>query len=501
MYRVNTEQLLERVRSDNLQFTDFANYLEMDLKNDVDIASLMHELNVVHGPMMALFMLQGYDINAKSTQGQTPEEILEHKLKNFLQQKKELEQNNISSDSFLKITDKIKKTQEAIKILKTVQKLIADNEAQEVSAEKQMNMFEFLSASADGEFFGIITQDQDMYMDIAQSLAFYQKNHRKERLNLKKLLRRGRYDKVQIEKNTQNMSEKSLALLCQNANGTPKLLYHGGLIPEYEVFLPLSHCGTFEAAYERLHNTGDDLKQNARMVPLYLKIKSPCRIPDLIDHNLKEYKMMTFYTWVQNEKGIDFIQKAYEKNKTKDLYLRKTFYKMELPPQFDYIFNQPMRMNMNDVYDELSLRRVYSWDKSKDKEMREKNNRERLIYARMIHYFEKQGYDGFVYNNSHEDIGSDSYICFRREQFLFASDKNIEMKIQAPICKNEEKLAALEAKQMQECQKTHLSVEDASDYAVCADRFIETAKRYGIGNKQSNTPSVFWNKIKKFCRT
>lgn len=508
MYRTDTEEALKRVRLDNLKYTDFANYLEIDLHNDVNIASLMQEIDVVHGPMLCWFMLQGYDINAKSIQGQTPKKILEHKLKNFLKQKKEAEQNESPSISPLKIEEKIKKTQEAINILKTVQQLITNNDPckyfEEISDLDAINPLEYLAASDNGEFNTYITKSQKTYMNMAKMLALHQKSRRAERLNLKKLLKRGGYDKVQIEKNAKTISEKSLSLLCLNDNGIPKLLYHGGLIQENNVFLPLSHCGSFEAAYERLHNTEDDLKQNARMIPLYLKMKSPYRIPDLIEHNLAGYKMLFFYAWLQNEKGPDFIQKAYKKNESKNLYLQQMFYKMELPPQFDYIFNQPMRMKMNDVYDELSLRRIYSWDKSENKEIREKNNRERLIYARMIRYFEQQGYDGFVYSNMNEDVFSDSYICFRREQFLHAADKNIKMKIQTPIYKNEEKLTALEEKQICECTKTHLTPQEAQQYAFGARKFIETARRYSPDNKKrstSNTITHFWNKIKKFCRT
>ena len=506
MWRTNTEEVLKRVRLDNLKYTDFVTYNEIDLQNDVNIASLMQEIDVIHGPMLCWFMLQGYDINAKSVQGQTPQEILEHKLNSFLKQKKELDDNENSSTSSLEIASKIKKTQEAIQILKTVQQLIAD----EVSPSKETLEFdeEFLlgclGASANGEFCDYLTKNQSVYMNLAKMLAIYQKSRHAERLNVKELLKRGGYDKLQIEENEQNMSEKSLALLCRNDDGTPKLLYHGGLIHEDDVFLPLSHCGSFMAAYERLYNTEDNLKKNSQIIPLYLKMKSPFRIPDLIDHDINGYKKLLFYTWLRNEKGTDFIQKAYEKNKTKDLYLQQMFYKMELPPQFDYIFNQPMRMKMNDVYDELSLSRIYSWDTSEDKEIREKNNRERLVYARLIRYFEQQGYDGFVYENTHEDVTSDSYICFRREQFLNASDKNIDMKIQMPVYKNEEKLAALETKQMLECQKTHLTPQEAKQYISSANKFIETTRRYSTTDKESinsNAISVFWNKIKKLCRT
>lgn len=88
MWGTNTEEVLKRVRLDNLKYTDFVTYNEIDLQNDVNIASLMQEIDVIHGPMLCWFMLQGYDINAKSVQGQTPQEILEHKLNSFLKQKK-----------------------------------------------------------------------------------------------------------------------------------------------------------------------------------------------------------------------------------------------------------------------------------------------------------------------------------------------------------------------------------------------------------------------------
>lgn len=516
MIRVKTNDTLERIRSGNLNYMDFATYLEIDLQNDVDVASLMHEIDVVNGAMVCWFMLQGYDINGKSIHGQTPQEVLENKLKTFLKQKKELEQNKVSSTSSLEIASKIRKTENAVKILKTVQELISLNdpfacmpstadtfkdESDQLMVFDATELLSYLASSAAGEFEDSFMQNEKIYMDVAKMVANNYHKNRTERLNLQELLKRGGYDKVQIEKNAKNMSEKSLALLCKNDDGTPKLLYHGGLIPEYKNFLPLSHCGTFEAAYERLHNTGDDLKQNARMVPLYLKMKSPLRIPDLIAHNISGYKELVFYTWFQNQKWTNFIQKADERNKIKNLYLQQIFYKMKLPLQFDYIFDQPMRMEMKDVYDELSLRRIYSWDTSEDKAIREKNNRERLIYARLIRYFEQQGYDGFVYSNTYEDAGLDSYICFRREQFLVASDKHIEMKIQAPVYKNEKKLAALEAKQLLECKKTHLTPEEAKEYIFSMDKFIETTRRFRTKTKQSNSISVFWNKIKKFCRT
>ena len=503
MSSVNTQELLERIRSDKVKPLDFQEDRRfLDLEHDVDVISLMHEIDVVRAPMLCLFMLNGYDINGKSIYHQTPDKILRRKLKEFLRQKQKLKENNDFSNEYLKISNKVRKTRETIKVLKIVRKLIADNDPcdsqPEIPEEKLCRTIpeeekicsELACARSDKTLI-----NPNMYMDIAKFVTDTWKRRRQERLYAKELLERSGCNRDKIEQIARNMSDETISLLHQNNDGAPKLLFHGGKKQSKTSFLPLSHCGTFRAAYDRLYDCVTDdryFSSATQITPLYLKMKSPYRLPDYVSHDLEGYKMILSHILLTQSKGIDFCWEKCVQNRIKPV-LCKMFLDFELPPEVDYIFNHPMRMDMKHVYDELVLRRVYSLDLSKDKETREKNNRERLIWSRFIHYFEKQGYDGFVYRNFHEDMMSDSYICFRQDQFLYVGDENIEEKIKTPAYKyrDEKRLATLEARQMKECSKTHLTKKKASEYVAYFEDFITEAKQYNLYDKQEKSVSNF----------
>lgn len=119
------------------------------------------------------------------------------------------------------------------------------------------------------------------------------------------------------------------------SDGKPVTLYHG-TNGEFEIFRPLSHFGTKNAADAILQKRGnritsyslpeqksskqfilDDLNGKisrktgtSRVIPVYLKIKNPIVLPDLGGHTVNSYKRMIFSLLLARQLGIESVFKA-----------------------------------------------------------------------------------------------------------------------------------------------------------------------------------------------
>ena len=134
----------------------------------------------------------------------------------------------------------------------------------------------------------------------------------------------------------------------------------------------------------------------------------------------------------------------------------------EISATFDFVFLQPERLSLRLVKKELTLGGMFPIVKS-NMPQGERLNREHLMYQRMIRYFEKEGYDGFIYKNVCEDYGSLSFITFHTHQVV--EPKNAHKKALVRPYKNiyEKHLITLEKRAFKECKKVVLSSEEAEN--------------------------------------
>ncbi len=239
-------------------------------------------------------------------------------------------------------------------------------------------------------------------------------------------------------------------------NGQPLTLYHG-TCSEFELFRPLSHFGTRQAAeqivarphiaYDRFNNDSFEQKcakasqqlreimENRkkgitpqkpvpRIIPVYLRINNPLVLPDIHGHDMSDYKNIIFRMLMCRQWGDESL--LYQSNRLEQnngLNRKTNFNRLcqsaDFMSEIRFIFNHPFDCPYGDVLWELAAGGFYPLAiKMEQGRTVEEINRTHLAAQRMIRFFEERGYDGIQYRNEHEDKNSISYICFRSEQVV-----------------------------------------------------------------------------------
>lgn len=242
------------------------------------------------------------------------------------------------------------------------------------------------------------------------------------------------------------MTKKVLKLeetAIKEGDGTPIPLFHGTKTESgIEEYFPLSHFGTAKAANTIVNQYIDVALRNSKkryqsdfsnptnpphippvsMQKVYLHMKNPLRMPDIGHHS----------DWEEWE--YFFIDEYVPKSKT-----MKGLSRREIFAYSDFIFRNSGHIPITEVQNELSLGKLFSEKQMEDyRQMISQKGKERYVLVdvnspyrdllrtqRLIRFFEKDGYDGIVYYNEHEDVGSSSYIIFRKEQVFpaFSTEK------------------------------------------------------------------------------
>ena len=233
--------------------------------------------------------------------------------------------------------------------------------------------------------------------------------------------------------------------------GRPLALYHAtpveGGIKRYR---PLSHFGTARAAKMRAaHFVFQALKMpNPAPVPevpdaqlvtqagdklphlstqkVYLYMKHPLEMKDLISHNLAQWQYW-FSRWYEIKKRFLSVGELREMDALGEDQMN---YKRLIT---HFIFSDPFAQSRDNLIKELSCETLYDVsDVLKNvqhenypsylRHLGEKSRQvpfhlaEAVAFQRMIRFFEGEGYDGFKYRNEYEDMGEYSWMNMRSEQ-------------------------------------------------------------------------------------
>ena len=197
--------------------------------------------------------------------------------------------------------------------------------------------------------------------------------------------------------------------VVRNEDGTLKQVYHGttDFIDTFYGNLR-SHFGTAKAAEDRLnekYGLGEKsfLDQAAsammeqdiaslvgqRIYPAYLNITNPLRMRDQGIWDRPELLFMAF---------------------------GKTDLKIKQTPEYQEVVNK---------YNKWLDERPKDW-------FRDKESKPEITFEDIASIFEAAGYDGIVYQNEHEDTGSDSYIPLRSDQIKYAYGPSGGVPAEAP---------------------------------------------------------------------
>lgn len=186
-----------------------------------------------------------------------------------------------------------------------------------------------------------------------------------------------------------------------DAQGRPRVMYHS-TTSDFEEFRPFTHFGTSGAANDRSDTLTDfftdvlkrpDRATGARLIPVYLKVENPLRMPDLAALDSQSGTLF-------EEAEADF-KSRYDEDEQQ--------YRIESgdapsPASWESETDLSEWLYRNDVIDQDEF-----WD---------------VQYSpmRAMQLLQSKGYDGIVYNNVVEDPGNDSYIVFDPAQVKRVAD-------------------------------------------------------------------------------
>ena len=166
-----------------------------------------------------------------------------------------------------------------------------------------------------------------------------------------------------------------------DANGQPLRLYHGTNAQGIVEFKAFSHFGTAQAANDRaeaLYDFSENVVKRDpgafQVIPVYLNIRHPLRMPDLADIDSQTGQSLSDFEG--KDDGEDHYARGWESEEA----IGQTLLEMGI-------------MNIDDF------------------EEHGRDNREALEWLR-----DSTAYDGIVYRNVVEDPGNDSYIIFNPSQ-------------------------------------------------------------------------------------
>ncbi len=373
--------------------------------------------------MLAFLLTHNVNLFQKNKEGKSPEHLLARKIKSLLKERYFYKKAGAKIRAG-KLADQIKKLRLTLQFLKCIKFQVMHYNRQQVNTFDAYK--EILNAFKTGTFSPDISPE--LFMEMVDLCAYHSRKTKIYDEKTVSYLKRGGFngDKIKKQRNLIALSGVDFYLSDDKNPLEPMLLFRGTINPKDKPE-PLAHYGSLKAARERLDTLELAIKERRfehlkklgvninrivfSLTPVLLKVKNPFRLPELGEHKLHDYKRLMLHILLMYERGRWAISNLYQGGSLSSEFFKKNLNAQPLPKEYTYMFINPFKMPIEEVEKELLLGGLYAVEQSN---LRANTiNREHLCYQRMIRFFEKRGYDGFVYRNGWEDVGRDSYICFR----------------------------------------------------------------------------------------
>ncbi len=344
--------------------------------------------------------------------------------------------------------------------------------------------------------------------------------------------------------------------LLADSKGEPLTVYHA-TSKRFELFRPLSHFGSYQAACGRIKGsysetkhlafsmfesagsennilnamtmfleTVKDIKDKKEVkryenepyyIPAHLALYNPKLMVEMGFYR-SGYKTDLMYRLIREQMVFQFrfykhVRTPYQKN----MALAQVLSMVQVPPIYDFIFKNPFKIKDEAVRYELGLETLYPILGVHDTNLEYKGlkkwfpnhplhknmfvNRMNLSMQRMIRYWEAQGYDGFIYEDTQDDTvpertgldntinnktlpcfdfsgkrASFSYVIFRPGQVIrLDRDGSYLMKPIYPPVKNQQKLDEIQTQTLSQMMPRRLTVQEKSNISAW---HLENARFY-----------------------
>ena len=332
--------------------------------------------------------------------------------------------------------------------------------------------------------------------------------------------------------------------LLADSQGNPLTVYHA-TSKIFELLRPLSHFGSYQAATGRIRGSYSETKHLAfemsehagsekdilrsidfmfgtvkkllkkekevkryenepYYIPAHLALYNPKVMPEMGFYRTG-YKDDLMYRLIENDLLFQF---RFYKHMTKSVQyvmaLKDILKTVEVSPVYDFIFKDPFKIPEEAVRYELGLETLYPIWGANDVNIEYQGlkdafpkhplhnnmfiNRSNLSMQRMIRYWENKGYDGFIYEDTVDDMveeregmvntinkkpfpnfssikgrGSFAYVIFRSGQVI-RLDRPLEYQLSPlyPPVKNQQKLNEIEQQTLSKMAPRKLSKNERS---------------------------------------
>lgn len=180
--------------------------------------------------------------------------------------------------------------------------------------------------------------------------------------------------------------------------GKPLVVYHATQRGAgVSALRPGSHFGTLKAAHQRLNTLrefdsqiGRTVDESAQVFPVFLRMESPLRIPDLAAIDMQSFE------------PIQDAEESFAELDLEEQDRLRSVGEEPRPGSFESIDNNDLRMW-------LLHERIIDIN-----EYEEIGGSQEKLFATL----KEKGYDGFIYENAVEDAGEDSYQPFDADQVI-----------------------------------------------------------------------------------
>lgn len=189
-------------------------------------------------------------------------------------------------------------------------------------------------------------------------------------------------------------------------DGDPLVVYHGTQTQsDFDKFRHLSHFGTLDAAQDRL---GVVMTEGSTHWGDSARIEDMARKRGVVDDEMGRFEIADEANeWWEKLSGAEryaIVSEDYpERAEQSRIY--PVFLSIQNPLRIN---DDGILENWKDLADQAHYNEAITWEEAQ--EVKKKP------FGHLIELLESKGYDGFVYENTVEDRGSDSYIPFHPEQ-------------------------------------------------------------------------------------
>lgn len=287
-----------------------------------------------------------------------------------------------------------------------------------------------------------------------------------------------------------NNKEKKVCVLNQKyqsvltINGYPLRIYHR-TTAEVEKFLPFTHFAsksTVENVSFNPYATYPDsktLKDSSYVMPAYLFISNPKLLSFSAGGTVSDWQKSFVKELVQEQfgDGLSCYMACQENvfNKNRSAIARELFDLFQYKKDYAFIFQNPYQLKQEDVLRELKLETMFANVESHSEETTAKY----LVMQRLVRFWEKKGFDGFVYPSGLYK----AYVTFRPQQIKRLDRSFTDWHLTFPSKDNESKLSQIYQATTAEKQ-TQLSLQELVFWEKCLTEVSLRNKSLKINNQQ-----------------